>query len=201
MIARKAIQVRSDIMFRTRRRTPDPHRLGPAAMRGRGPTTTLRPGPTGMGWRSGACAAAVTGVVLVSGCGAAPRSGPVIQLTSAEVSQPSATGITEAYVDVQNNGPADKIVAARLSVGGRVMLRSPARPGVVVMRTVPAIAIPANSSVGLDPNGSHLLVLGAGRMKAGTEITLTLVFAHAGSISVPALVTNPETGGSSYFLN
>ncbi len=38
-------------------------------------------------------------------------------------------------------------------------------------------------------------------MKAGTEITLTLVFAHAGSISVPALVTNPQTGGSSYFLN
>jgi hypothetical protein len=27
------------------------------------------------------------------------------------------------------------------------------------------------------------------------------VFAHAGSVSVPALVTNPQTGGSSYFLN
>ena len=38
-------------------------------------------------------------------------------------------------------------------------------------------------------------------MRAGTEITLTLVFARAGTISVPALVTNPETGGSSYFLN
>jgi copper(I)-binding protein len=154
-----------------------------------------------MGWRTGACAAAVTGAMLVAGCGAAPRSGPVIQLTSAQVTQPNATGTTEAYVDVQNNGPADTIVAARLSVGGRVMLRSPARPGVVVMRTVPSIAIPAMSLVGLDPNGSHLLVIGAGRMKAGTEITLTLVFAHAGSVSVPALVTNPETGGSSYFLN
>jgi hypothetical protein len=38
-------------------------------------------------------------------------------------------------------------------------------------------------------------------MKAGTEITLTLVFAHAGAVSVPALVTNPETGGGSYFVN
>ena len=38
-------------------------------------------------------------------------------------------------------------------------------------------------------------------MKGGTQITLTLVFAKAGKISVPALVTNPETGGGSYFLN
>ncbi len=147
------------------------------------------------------CAAAGAGVVLVSGCGAAPRTGPVIQLTSAQVTEPNATGTTEAYVDVQNSGPADQIVGATLSVGGQVMLRSPARPGVVVMRTVPSIAIPAKSSVGLDPNGAHLLIIGAGRMKAGTEITLTLVFAHAGSISAPALVTNPQTGGSSYFLN
>jgi copper(I)-binding protein len=200
-MARKAIQVRSDIMFRTHRLTHGTHHLGRAAIRGRGRTAALRSGLARTGWRTGACAAAVTGAVLASGCGAAPRSGPVIQLTSAQVTQPSATGTTAAYVDVQNNGPADKIVAARLSVGGRVMLRSPARPGVVVMQTVPAIMIPARSSVGLDPNGSHLLVIDAGRMKAGTEITLTLVFAHAGPISVPALVTNPETGGSSYFLN
>jgi copper(I)-binding protein len=195
------MQVRSGIMFRTRPLTPGTHRLGRPGMRGPGRAARLGPSLTGLGWRAGACAVVVTGAVLVSGCGAAPRSGPVIQLTSAQVTEPSAIGTTEAYLDVENNGPADKIVAARLSVGGRVMLRSPARPGVVVMRTVPAIAIPANSSVGLDPNGSHLLVLDAGHMKAGTEITLTLVFEHAGSISVPALVTNPETGGSSYFLN
>jgi copper(I)-binding protein len=154
-----------------------------------------------MSWRIGASAAAIAAVVTVTGCGAAPRTGPIIQLSSAQVTEPNANGTTEAYVDVQNNGPADKIVAATLSVGGQVMLRSPAHPGVVVMRTVPSIVVPAKSSVGLDPNGSHLLVIEAGHMKAGTEITLTLVFAHAGSISVPALVTNPQTGGSSYFLN
>jgi hypothetical protein len=38
-------------------------------------------------------------------------------------------------------------------------------------------------------------------MKAGTLITLTLVFAHAGAVSVPALVTDPQSGGASYFLN
>jgi hypothetical protein len=36
-------------------------------------------------------------------------------------------------------------------------------------------------------------------MRGGTSITLTLVFARAGSISVQAQITNPQSGGSSYF--
>ena len=69
------------------------------------------------------------------------------------------------------------------------------------MRTVPSITIPAKGLIGLDPNGSHLLVTDSGPMRAGHEITLTLVFAHAGTFSVPAMVSNPQSGGASYFLN
>jgi copper(I)-binding protein len=148
-----------------------------------------------------ACGVAILGISLAAGCAAPGQQGPAIKLTSAQVTQPSATGITDVYVDVQNNGPADQIVGARISVGGKIALRSPVRAGVVQMRTVRAITIPAKSFTGLDPNGSHLLVTDSGPMKSGTLITLTLVFAHAGSVSVPALVTNPQTGGSSYFLN
>jgi copper(I)-binding protein len=144
---------------------------------------------------------AVFGAGLVAGCAAPAQHGPVIRLSSAQVTYPSASGTTAIYVDVQNNGATDQIIGARISVGGTVTLRSPVRSGVVQMHSVRAIVIPAKSSVGLDPNGSHLLVTDSGRMKAGTEITLTLVFAHAGPVSVPALVTDPETGGDSYFLN
>jgi copper(I)-binding protein len=148
-----------------------------------------------------ACAIAVLGTSLAAGCATPGQQGPAIKLSSAQVTEPSASGITDVYVDVQNNGAADQIVGARISVGGKVTLRSPVRGGVVQMRSVQAITVPAKSFVGLDPNGSHLLVTGSGLMKAGTLITLTLLFAHAGAISVPALVTNPETGGGSYFLN
>jgi copper(I)-binding protein len=86
-------------------------------------------------------------------------------------------------------------------VGGHVTLRSPAHSGEVVMRTVQSVTIPAKSFVRLDPDGSHLLVTDAGPMRNGTEITLTLVFAREGSFSVPAMVTNPQSGGASYFLN
>jgi copper(I)-binding protein len=146
-------------------------------------------------------ALAVLGTIMAAGCAAPARSGPVIQLTSAQVIAPSASGITEVYVDVQNNGPQTELIGARLSVGGQVTLRSPVHAGQVEMRTVQSITIPARSVIGLEPNRSHLLVSDSGPMRAGTEITLTLVFAHAGTFSVPAMVTNPQSGGASYFLN
>jgi copper(I)-binding protein len=155
------------------------------------------------GWvrRRAAGVIAVLGTSFLAGCALPGQQGPAIKLSSAQVTEPSATGITDVYVDVANSGAADQIVGARISVGGKVTLRSPVRAGVVQMRTVTAIDIPAKSFVGLDPNTSHLLVTGSGPMKAGTLITLTLVFAHAGAVSVPALVTNPQTGGGGYFLS
>jgi len=149
-----------------------------------------------------ACALAIAGAGLSTGCAApAPPAGPQIKLSSAQVSQPGAGGVTDVYVDVQNNGPADELVGARISVGGTVTLRSPVRPGVIEMRTVPGISIAARSVTGLDPNGPHLLVTDAGKMISGREITVTLLFAHAGPVSAPAMVTDPATGGASYFLN
>ena len=148
-----------------------------------------------------ACAIAVLGTGLAAGCAARDLQGPPIKLSSAQVTQPSATGVTDVYVDVQNNGPADQIVGARISVGGTVTLRSPVRAGRRRDAHRRAHRHSGQDLHGLDPNGSHLLVTDAGQMKSGTVITLTLVFAHAGAVSVPALVTNPETGGGSYFLN
>ena len=67
------------------------------------------------------------------------------------------------------------------------------------MRPVPDIGIPARTTVRFVPNGFHLLIADAGRLRGGTEITLKLDFARAGSIPVQAEVTNPQTGGGSYF--
>jgi copper(I)-binding protein len=152
-------------------------------------------------WQVAACAAALLVAGLTAGCSAPAQAGPLIKLSSAQITVPNSGGITDVYVDVQNNGPADRLISAKVSSGGAVALRSPIRASVLEMRTVRSITIPADSLIRLDPNGSHLLVTGSGRMIAGREITLTLIFAHAGAISVPAMVTNPESGGSSYFLN
>jgi hypothetical protein len=38
-------------------------------------------------------------------------------------------------------------------------------------------------------------------MQGGKDVIITLRFAHAGKVTVVALVTDPASGGGSYFLN
>jgi copper(I)-binding protein len=108
------------------------------------------------------------------------------------------SGTTSAFFDIRNNGPADRLISARTSDGGTVTFRAPAA-GSALMRTVSGIPIPSEATLRLVPNGAHLAITGAGPMKGGTQITLTLVFAKAGTVTVPAQITNPESGGSTYF--
>jgi periplasmic copper chaperone A len=142
----------------------------------------------------------LAGGAALSGCAQKAAAAATIQLGTAYVEVPSGT-TTTAYLVIRNNGPADRLLSARTSVGGRVTFREPVRTGGSAMKTVPDIAIPGDTLLRLSPDGSHLLITGARPMKGGTQITLTLVFAKGGTISVAAEVTNPESGGSSYFLN
>jgi copper(I)-binding protein len=147
-----------------------------------------------------ACLSALAAAGL-AGCYGRASASPSIALATAYVAQPSVPGQTVAYLVIRNNGGRDRLISARTSVGGKVFFRAPRQPGSSVMHTIPAISIPAHNTIRLIPDGQHLLITGAGPMHGGKDITLTLVFAHAGTVSVVAQVTNPQTGGSSYFLN
>jgi copper(I)-binding protein len=150
-----------------------------------------------------AAVAVVAGAAAVAGCAQQAAAVGSIQLGTAYVNVPaSGSGdITDAYLAIQNNGPADQLISARTSVGGRVTFREPDSATVTAMKTVPDISVPPTSLLRLSPVSDHLLITGAGPMQAGRQITLTLVFAKAGAMSVAADVTNPSSGGSSYFLN
>ena len=147
-------------------------------------------------------AAAVLLALGVSGCATASAASS-ISVSSAYVPQPSTPGTTVAYLDIRNNGHADRLVSVHTSVGGTVQLRAPGarHAGVLTMHTVAYIPIAADSLTQLNPDSYHLLITGAGPMHDGKDIMLQLTFAGAGTITIIALVTNPESGGSSYFLN
>jgi copper(I)-binding protein len=143
--------------------------------------------------------AVLVAAIALTGCASSTRIG----ITSAYVPQPTTPGTTVAYLDIRNNGHADRLVSVRTSVGGTVQLRARVESptGALVMRPVPDIPIPADSLVRLNPDSYQLLITGAGPMHDGKDIWLQLTFADAGTIQVLAQVTNPQTGGSSYFLN
>jgi len=149
---------------------------------------------------------AVVGAVLlalgISGCATASAASS-ITISSAYVPQPTTAGTTVAYLDIRNNGHADRLLAVHTSVGGTVQLRAPGarHAGTLTMHTVTEIPIAADALTQLNPDSYHLLITGAGPMHDGKDITLRLTFANAGTITILALVTNPQNGGSSYFLN
>jgi copper(I)-binding protein len=150
----------------------------------------------------GPASAALLTALAIAGCSTAKAASSSIAATAAYIQQPTGK-TTVGYLDIRNNGTVDQLIAVQTSVGGTVVFRAPVRTGVspVVMHTVPNIPIAADSMTQLIPNSYHLLITGAGPMHDGKDITLRLTFAHAGTITILALVTNPESGGSSYFLN
>ncbi len=151
----------------------------------------------------------VVGAALVAlaatGCaGQGHAGGKGIVTTGAYVQEPASTGqATVGYLDIRNNGVADSLVSVSTNVGGTVELRGPATRGQtsVIMHTVSSIPLPAGTITQLVPTSYHLLITGAGAMHDGKDIQLTLKFAHATPVTVNALVTNPQNGGSSYFIN
>jgi periplasmic copper chaperone A len=150
----------------------------------------------------------VAGAALVTaaatGCAANHAGGSGILVVGAYVQQPSATGeATVGYLDIRNNGSADDLLSVTTSVGGTVELRAPVAKGEtpIVMHTVTSIPLPADATTQLIPNSYHLLISGAGPMHDGKDIQLTLDFAHGGQVTIYAIVTNPQNGGASYFLN
>ncbi|HKB30645.1 MAG TPA: copper chaperone PCu(A)C [Streptosporangiaceae bacterium] len=149
-----------------------------------------------------AALAACALTVAAAGCTARVAAAPSLTVTSAYVPLPltAAPHTTVAFLDIRNDGAADRLVAARTSVGGTVVFREPTGQG-TRMRTVAAISIPAASTVRLLPNDAHLLISGAGPLRGGKDITLVLTFARAGTVSVTAQVTDPQSGGGSYFTN
>jgi copper(I)-binding protein len=170
-----------------------------------------KPGPTraprgrALRWLTGVVRAAAVAATLgvacaaVTGCAQRAAADPPIRLGTAYVQVPTRHDVTDAYLVIQNDGAADRLISARTSVGGRVTFQAPTRPGSASVRTVRDIAIPSQATVRLVPDGSYLVITGAGPMHAGRQIRLTLVFAKAGVMSVEAEVTNVATGGSYLF--
>jgi copper(I)-binding protein len=150
-------------------------------------------------------AAAVAGALGTAGCTTSAIAGQsaAVQAATAYVPIPVTPGLTSAYLVIRNfTSHPDSLISVRTSAGGRVIFQVPASGG-AHMRSVPAITLPANTTVRLVPDGPHLLISGIGHLQNGKVITLTLTFRHASPVRVPALVTDPSKsdGNTNYSMN
>jgi copper(I)-binding protein len=109
------------------------------------------------------------------------------------------------YLVIRNTGAEeDQLVGATADVAATVELhQSLITNGVVAMRPVKGIPIPAGGAVAIESGSYHLMLLNRTRLaKPGDTIGLILTFARAGAVSLRAEVrdaapaTDPRSDGS-----
>jgi copper(I)-binding protein len=94
------------------------------------------------------------------------------------------------YMNITNTGAADKLVKAQTDVADTVELHTVIEEdGVMQMRPVPGIDVPANGSVQLKPGGFHVMLIGVNKeLESGDKITVKLTFEKAGERELQAEV-------------
>jgi copper(I)-binding protein len=95
------------------------------------------------------------------------------------------------FVTLRNPGDTpDKLVSASSDVAEKVELHTHLNEnGVMKMRAVPGIEVPAKGAVTLAPGGLHLMLMGLkAPLVEGQHVPLTLVFEKAGPVSTQLMV-------------
>lgn len=102
-----------------------------------------------------------------------------------------------AYLTVVNVDGADRLVSVASPVAATVELHTHINEdGVMRMRPVPGIEIPAGGRAVLEPGGFHIMLIGLkGPLKEGRRIPLTLTFEKAGIIETEAVVLGAGARG------
>lgn len=109
----------------------------------------------------------------------------------------SVTANGVAYLSVHNGGTEDDtLIAARSPAAGMADLHTILMDeGVMRMRPVENMPIPAGATVTLEPGGLHIMLMHLhGPLTEGDSITLFLTFANAGEVQleVPVMAAGAE---------
>ena len=107
---------------------------------------------------------------------------------AARILLPSRPGA--AWLTIRNPGGGDRLVGAESPVAERIELhRHVHKDGVMTMRRVEAIDLPAGGEAALEPGGDHLMLFGLETgLKPGGSFPLTLFFEKAAPVTVDVRV-------------
>ncbi|MDC0398638.1 copper chaperone PCu(A)C [Alphaproteobacteria bacterium] len=90
-----------------------------------------------------------------------------------------------AYLSIHNHSPNDDyLIEAKTNVAAMTSIHNHINDkGIMKMRAVQQIAIPANDNIKLQPGGFHIMLMGLKKpLLEGDKFDLTLVFKKAGNV-------------------
>jgi copper(I)-binding protein len=152
---------------------------------------------------------AVAAVSILAVCGGGAAPGPITVRDAwarPAVAGPAATGSPMAgmggsgasatsngavYMTIANSASvADRLVKVETAAAATAELHSAAMVnGVMEMRKIDGVDVPANGSVELKPGGFHVMLIGLkADLAVGGTVELTLTFEKAGAVAVEATV-------------
>ncbi|MGB0747830.1 MAG: copper chaperone PCu(A)C [Magnetospiraceae bacterium] len=103
-----------------------------------------------------------------------------------------------AFMTITNTGAVDdQVVAAASDVAKRVELHTHKMDGGVMrMRQVPGIPVPAGGTADLKPGGFHVMLMGLNDpLVEGESFTVTLTFENAGEVTITVPILAPGSMG------
>ncbi len=135
-------------------------------------------------------AAALGAAALIAAAPAGAETGeeqPMVVKNAWARATPASARAGAAFMTLKNTGDkADKVVAADADVSRVVELHTHKKvDGVMKMRQIPDIPVPAGKAVRLQPGGLHIMFIDLkAPLKKGETFPLTLDFARAGEVTV-----------------
>ena len=99
---------------------------------------------------------------------------------------PKGAKVGAGYATIRSIGPADRLVAFRSVASARPEIHTHINDGGVMrMRQVEAIDVPAGGEVALKPGGLHMMFMGlTAPLIEGETVEVILVFENAGEVSM-----------------
>lgn len=113
---------------------------------------------------------------------------------------PPAAAVAAGYVELDNGGAANRLVAASAAGFGQVQIHAMRMDGEVMrMQTLPdGLPLPAGKITSLRPGGYHLMLMMPKRpLQEGQHVRVRLQFAHGDALPVEFVVRDGMGGPAS----
>jgi len=132
----------------------------------------------------------LAGVLTLSLVACSPTLAPELTFSQGWVRvPPGGRDITAGYVLITNQGGKDTLVSASSPSAEYIeMHENIEEDGMMEMRQVKQVRIPAKAQIAFEPGGYHLMMFGVENLIEGQEIDLILQFQKSGTRTVHAKV-------------